>query len=245
MKTKKRKVVELNLGIIVVVIAITVIAITMLKYNVEGEKDMPYIIKQMVIISTANGENTQTDENKWNINIYQNNDIYLEIARNTEYKSNETLKSVRTENIQVTSNEKYTTKVYMPDIDSTEMFEYVQANEATKEINYAIDATQNIKERKITTEGGILALSVCTPELGTYHGNDEKMTYDGTLLNRIGITKEDITANLKFNLIIETESSKKYKAEINLILPEEDITQTGIQKIEKAKLDNIIFKRVN
>lgn len=58
MKTQKRKIIELNLGVIVVVIAITVIAITMLKYNVEGEKDMPYVLKQMVIVSTANGINT-------------------------------------------------------------------------------------------------------------------------------------------------------------------------------------------
>lgn len=245
MKTKKRKVVELNLGIIVVAIAITVIAITMLKYNVEGEKDMPYIIKQMVIISTANGENTQTDENKWNINIYQNNDIYLEIARNTEYKSNETLKSVRIENIQITPNEKYTPKIYTPDNESSEMFKYVQENEVLGDINYAIDTTQNIKERKITTEGGILALSVCTTELGIYQGNDEKMRYDGTLLNRIGITKENITTKLKFNLIIETESSKKYKAEISLTLPEEDITQTGIQKRENTEVNDIIFKRIN
>ena len=34
MKTQKRKVIELNLGVIVVAIAITVIAITMLKYQV-------------------------------------------------------------------------------------------------------------------------------------------------------------------------------------------------------------------
>ena len=245
MKTKKRKVVELNLGIIIVAIAITVIAITMLKYNVEGEKDMPYILKQMVIISTANGINTPTDENKWNINIYQNNDIYLEISRNTEYKSNETLKSVKIEDIQITPTEKYTPKIYIPDIDSAETFEYVQENEISEEINYAIDATQNIKERKITTEGGILALSVCIPKLGTYQGNDEKMTYDGTLLKRIGINKEDITTNLKFDLIIETESSKKYKAQISLTLPQEDITQTGIQKIENAELNNIVFKRAN
>lgn len=245
MKTKKRKVVELNLGIIIVAIAITVIAITMLKYNVEGEKDMPYILKQMVIISTANGINTPTDENKWNINIYQNNDIYLEISRNTEYKSNETLKSVKIENIQIIPTEKYTPKIYIPDIDGAETFEYVQENEISEEINYAIDVTQNIKERKITTEGGILALSVCIPKLGTYQGNDEKMTYDGTLLKRIGINKEDITTNLKFDLIIETESSKKYKAQISLTLPQEDITQTGIQKIENAELNNIVFKRAN
>ena len=70
MKSKKRKTVEFNIGIFVVAIAITVIAITMLKYQVEGEKDMPYVLKQMVLISTANGTNTSTDEYKWNMDFY-------------------------------------------------------------------------------------------------------------------------------------------------------------------------------
>lgn len=245
MKTKKRKIIEFNFGIIIIAIAVTVIAITMLKYSVEGEKDMPYVVKQMVTISTANGKNIPTEENKWNIDIYQNNDIYIEIVRNTKYKTNEVLKNIKIESIQVEPTGAYTPKVYIPDIKSTNMFEYIQENEISKEISYTIESSQNIKERKITTEGGILALSICIPELGKYQGNEEKMTYDGTLLKKIGITKQDITTNVKFNLIIETESSKKYKAEIEVTLPEEDITQIGIDKKENTTLENIIFKRIN
>lgn len=245
MKTKKQKIVEINLGILVIVMAITVIAIMLLKYSVEGEKDMPYIIKQMVIISSANGENTQTDENKWNINIYQNSDIYLEIARNTEYRTNENLKSVKIEELQITGNNTHTPNIYLPAKEGEKVFEYTEENIAVDKIDYIIDSAKNTKERKLTTEGGILALSVCYPQIGTYKSNEEKITYDGTLLNKIGITNEDIKSTIKFNLVIETETNKKYKAEISLELPQEDITQTGISKTENYNLSNIIFKRTN
>lgn len=244
MKTQKRKIVELNLGVIIVVIAITVIAITMLKYHVEGEKDMPYAVKQMVIISTANGTNTQTEAYKWNIDIYQNTDIYFDIQRNNNHKLNENLKSISIENIQITQNGKYDLNAYFPSVDGENVFKYTDENIAKEKIEYLIDKNQNVKERKITSEGGIIALSFASVNLGTYRGNDDKIVYDGTLLNKIGITNEDITNEVKFNLVIETESNKKYKAEINFTLPQEDITKEGIITIKDTELEDIVFKRM-
>lgn len=245
MKSKKRKTVEFNIGIFVVAIAITVIAITMLKYQVEGEKDMPYVLKQMVLISTANGTNTSTDEYKWNINIYQNTDLYFEIARNTEYKTNENIKNVKIQNIQITPKSDYKPNIYLPTAEGTEMFNYTEENLAGQEIEYIVDKNKDAKTRKITTEGGIIALSFCIPDIGVYKGNDDKISYDGTLLSKIGITKEQISYNISFSLIIETETDKKYKADINLELPPEDITSTGIVKIENEELTDLVFKRTN
>ena len=91
----------------------------------------------------------------------------------------------------------------------------------------------------------IIAISFCNPNIATYIGNEDKMTYDGTLLNKVGITLEQIKATIKFDLILETSSGKKYKAEINLQTPEEDITQTGIVINEDTDLKNIVFKRSN
>lgn len=245
MKSKKRKTIEFNIGIFVIAIAITVIAITLLKYQVEGEKDMPYVLKQMVLISTANGTNTPSEEYKWNIDIYQNTDIYFEIARNTEYKTNENIKNVKIQNINITPNSNFTPNAYIPSTEGTEMFSYTEQNLAGTEIEYTIDKNKDAKTRKLTTEGGILALSFCIPNIGVYQGNDDKISYDGTLLNKIGITKEQISYNVSFSLIIETESDKKYKADINLELPPEDITQTGIIKIENEELTDLVFKRIN
>ena len=245
MKTKKRKKLEVSAIIIIAVMLMTIVAIMLLKYNVEGETDMPYVLKKMVIISTAKGTNSPTDENKWNININQNTDIYFDIERNTEHKSTENIKNIKIQNIEITGTKDYTPKPYMPSAETTEMFNYTDNNIIQDELIYKVDKDKDTQNKKITTEGGIIAISFCNPNIATYTGNEDKMTYDGTLLNKAGITLEQIKATIKFDLILETASGKKYKAEINLQTPEEDITQTGIVINEDTDLKNIVFKRSN
>lgn len=245
MKTKKRKTIQISGIIIIAVMVVTVISIALLKYQVEGEKDMPYTLKQMVVISTANGTNTVQEANKWNIEIYQNTDIYFDIERNEEHKSSENIKNIKIQNIKIEGNEKNTPKAYMPSADTKQMFNYTEDNIIQNELIYIVDKNKDTKNKKITTEGGIVAISFCIPNIANYQGTDEKISYDGTLLKKAGITLEEIKANIKFDLILETESGKKYKAEINLEVPAEDITETGIAIKEDTQLENVVFKRTN
>lgn len=245
MKTQKRKTIEISGIVIIAVIVISIIAVILLKYNVEGEMDMPYLLKKMVIISTANGTNTPTDENRWNININQNTDIYFDIERNTEHKSTENIKKIKIQNIQITGTEKYTPKAYMPSSETEKMFTYTDNNIIQNELIYEVDKDKDTQNKKITTEGGIIAISFCNPNIATYKGNEEKMNYDGTLLKKAGITLEQIKSTIKFDLVLETVSGKKYKTEINLHTPSEDITETGIVITEDTELQNIVFKRTN
>ena len=245
MKTKKRRKIETSGIIIIAVILITIVAIMLLKYNVEGETDMPYVVKKMVVISTANGTNSPNAENKWNISINQNTDIYFDIERNTEHKSTENIRNIKIQNIQITGTEHYTPKAYMPSAETEAMFNYTENNIIQGELAYEVDKDKDTQNKKITTEGGIIAISFCNPNIATYTGNEDKMTYDGTLLNKVGITLEQIKATIKFDLVLETASGKKYKAEINLQTPSEDITQTGIVITEDTELKNIVFKRTN
>lgn len=245
MKTKKRRKIETSGIIIIAVMLITIVAIMLLKYNVEGETDMPYVLKKMVVISTANGTNTQTDENKWNISINQNTDIYFDIERNTEHKSTENIRNIKIQNIQIIGTEYYTPKAYMPSSETEEMFNYIDNNIIQNELIYDVGKDKDTQNKKITTEGGIVAISFCNPNIATYKGNEDKMTYDGTLLNKVGITLEQIKATIKFDLVLETASGKKYKAEINLQTPADDITKTGIVINEDIELKNIVFKRTN
>lgn len=245
MKTKKRRKIETSGIIIIAVIIITIVAIMLLKYNVEGETDMPYVLKKMVIISTANGTNSEADENKWNISINQNTDIYFDIERNTEHKSTENIRNIKIQNIQIIGTEYYTPKAYMPSSETEEMFNYTDNNIIQNELTYEVDKDKDTQNKKITTEGGIVAISFCNPNIATYKGNEDKMIYDGTLLNKVGITLEQIKATIKFDLVLETASGKKYKAEINLQTPADDITKTGIVINEDIELKNIVFKRTN
>ena len=230
--------------VIIAVIILTVVGVILLKYNVEGETDLPYIIKQMVIISTEKRKNEFTSDsaNRWHIDIYQNTDIFFDIERNELHKSNESIKNITIENIKI-DNENV--KPYMPSNEGEENFTYIENSIIQDRIIYEVDKNKDIKNKKITTEGGIIGISFCNTQIGKYVGNEDKLTYDGTLLNKLGLKLEDIKAEVKFDLILETEANKKYKAEINLNIPEEDITEIGISKIIDTELKNIVFKRIN
>ena len=66
-----------------VIISIIIIAILcvggmfILRYQVEGESNMPFKITKISIIESVEGMETEGANEKWNFNVNQNNDIYI------------------------------------------------------------------------------------------------------------------------------------------------------------------------
>ena len=72
--------------VIILAVLMFILGITILKYNVEGETNMPFNLTKISIISTAEGTDKHSDTNKWAFDISQNNDIFLYIEKNENYK---------------------------------------------------------------------------------------------------------------------------------------------------------------
>ena len=66
---KSKKFFKISLIVIVFAIIIAVIALLILKYQVEGETNLPFSLKNITIISSADGINKEDAENKWNVDI--------------------------------------------------------------------------------------------------------------------------------------------------------------------------------
>ena len=86
MITEKRKeTIKLIVAITILALLLLFVVIMMIKYEVEGETNMPYQLSKIVIIGTVEGvETTEKGKEKWNFDIYQNNDVYFYIDQNTE-----------------------------------------------------------------------------------------------------------------------------------------------------------------
>ena len=87
MKDKLRTLVSNKMFHLVVIIVIIVailffLGITILKYNVEGETNMPFDLTKITIISSQEGLDKEATDSKWAFDLYQTNDIYLYIAKN-------------------------------------------------------------------------------------------------------------------------------------------------------------------
>ena len=88
MVNKKVQRIKLIIAILVVVIVAVIIGIRIHIYNKIGEKNMPFQVSEIIIVSTARryegGEAAPIENNNslWNFQVVQNNDMYIEIKNN-------------------------------------------------------------------------------------------------------------------------------------------------------------------
>ena len=96
-----KKIIRIFIAILITILIATIIALLILKYNVEGEDNVPFELSKIMVISTGEGKDIQEEqsENKWNLEILQNNDIYLEISKNKNYEEIEIIDKIIIDNL--------------------------------------------------------------------------------------------------------------------------------------------------
>ena len=228
----------------IVFVILCVTGILILRYQVEGESNMPFKITKISIVESVEGNAIQGATEKWNLNVNQNNDIYIYIEKNSNYGKTEIIEEVEINNIVINKQkEKGELKIYKPVVDEKRMFINSTENEITG-ITYKGELESNIKEQKISNQGGIIAFRYGINNLSQYISENDEQIDHSQLLKLTNITQEDLQTKLSFNIIMKLTSGKKYQATINLEVPTEDIIEKGTIGKEITELDGIIFKRI-
>ena len=99
-KIVKEKLKEAILLFIIIVAFGSVLAI-MLKYENEGEKNLPFNLTEMLVISSVDEkEKTENLENyKRNLDLNQYNDFYLKFEKNPDFKETVYIENIIIENM--------------------------------------------------------------------------------------------------------------------------------------------------
>lgn len=229
---------------IIVLLILTAVAIV-IKYSEEGENNMPFKLSKIVIGSMVVSEDTEISSMSTENSIIQNNGVYIEIKKNENYKKQEIIKSVDISNIQIIKKPiKGEVKVYLPSTVEDKKFiysdQYILEDDYFKYLGASKSDTTTLE---INNQGGVIALAFGNTNLGKYTLSTEGLTIDGTMLNDMGITDEDIKFTVNFDLTIETEKNK-FKANMTLDMPAGDITKEGISSVEITDTEKYIFKRI-
>ena len=243
-KEKKKQIIKLCIAITTFAIIILLVITSMIRYEVEGDKNMPFNLSKMIIVSTAEGTETE-GKKKWNFDVYQNNDVYIYIDKNEKYRGNEkNIKSVRIENISITkSPTKGEVKVYMPNSVEGRLFSYKDEYLVDQKLEYKGASESNSKTLEIGENGGNALLRFSNTGLGQYSSdNDKEIVHDGTLLKKIKVSNEEITFDVAFDLVITVDNCS-YRANILLQMPCGNITEEGTCSLEKTDFSDVIFKR--
>lgn len=239
-----KKIFHIIMIIAIIFVILCVAGILILRYQVEGESNLPFKITKISIVESVEGNAIQGATEKWNLNVNQNNDIYIYIEKNSNYGKTEIIEEVEINNIVIDKQkEKGELKLYKPVMDEKRMFINSVENEITG-ITYKGELESNIKEQKISNQGGIIAFRYGINNLSQYISENDEQIDHSQLLKLTNITQEDLQTKLSFNIIIKLTSGKKYQATINLDVPTEDIIEKGTIGKEITELDGIIFKRI-
>lgn len=230
--------------IIIITVLICVVGILVLRYHVEGETNMPFVLSKISVISSCEGKDKEAVETKWAFDIYQSNDIYLYINKNIDYQKTEIIKSVCIDNIQIEAKEKEKIKIYKPSEQEEKVIFKNQEEDIVENIEYMGDVESNLKGLKISNQGGLIAFRCSYDDLAEYKSDDEEIIHS-ELLKKANVTLEDIKIKLAFDLVIKLESGKEYKTTIYIDLPNEEVIENGIASSEKTDVKEFIFKRVN
>ena len=239
-----KKIFHIIMIVLIVFTILCVAGILILRYQVEGESNMPFEITKISIVESVEGNATEGATEKWNLNVNQNNDIYIYIEKNSSYGKTEIIEEIEINNININKQrEKGNVKLYKPVVDEKRMFINAQENEISN-IIYKGELESNIKEQKISNQGGIVAFRYGINNLTQYVSDSDEQIDHSQLLKLTNITKEDLQTKLSFNIIIKLVSGKKYQATIDLDLPTDEIIEKGTTGKEITELDGIIFKRI-
>lgn len=230
--------------IVIITVILFVLGIVTLRYNVEGETNMPFNLSKITIISSSEGMDKDSGENKWAFDVNQNNDIFLYIEKNKNYNKEEIIKSISINNINIEKEiQKGDIKLFKPS-DSTENAMFCNKEEnIIEKIEYTGDINSNLQQLKISNQGGVIAFRYSNYKIAEYISNDDEIAFNN-LLKSANINENDLKAKIKFDITIKIESGKEYKSNISLDVPVGNIIEEGTTSTEITDLNNLVFKRV-
>lgn len=240
----KTKMFHLCMVIVIIAVILFAVGIIALRYAVEGETNMPFELSKITVISSSEGKDKTVEGSKWAFDINQNNDIYLYIEKNDNSNKQEIIKEIEINNIKIEKNtEKGEIKIYKPTTaEEATIFSNKEENEI-QSIIYTGDLQSDLKQQKISNQGGIIAFRYGLNNVSEYLSQEEEINHS-ELLKKSNVSEEDLKAKLTFDIIIRLESGKEYKASISLDVPVEGIVEKGTTSIEKTDLSDVVFKRI-
>lgn len=241
-----KKVIRIFVAIFITTLVATIIALLILKYNVEGEDNLPFELSKIMVISTAEGIDIQDEqtENKWNLKLFQNNDIYLEISKNKNYEETEIVDKIIIDNLKVIEAPKTgTIKLYKPTEKENITYENIEENEIKEKLEYTGKENTSIKNLEIANQGGLILFRYAIEDIGIYTSDKDEIKHDGTILKEQSIEYKDIQCKISFDISIKLKSDMIYTGTVTLDLPAGNIIEEGTSHYEKTNLKEIIFRR--
>lgn len=241
---ERKNLIKRCLFLICLAVIFLVMIMIMARYEEEGEKEIPFNLSKILIVSSVDGKDIDDPDNIWNIDVSQVNDVYVYLDRKEDEEC--LIKSITFENFKNLTNLEKDLKIYRPTGELEKLYTYSEENYKDKSLSFTGELIDDMKNLEISNIGGMCGFRVANENIGKYISNeeDQEIIYDGRLLEKVGIVQEDIKLQFSFDIIVETNEDIKYKGTIILDMPGENLGEEGKSKIEINDFSNVVFKRI-
>jgi len=245
----RKKILKISLTIVIVISILFAAGMWLLTYHEEGEINIPFKISRIVLVSSADGTSNESESNattstgiNWDISVHQNNDIYLYIDKNKNYGKTELIENVKISNFNITKEtDKGEVKIYKPTTEESKMFNNIPEFEI-QELTYNGDLESNIKQSKISNQGGLIVFRCANNNISRYVASGGTDINYNNLLSMTNVSQKDLKMNISFDIEIKIVNKKTYQATVSLDLPVEDVITNGTTNLEITDLEDIAFK---
>lgn len=242
-KEVKKRILKKYIFISFLLIAISVSILLMVKYNVEGEKNLPLELNKIIIKSTINAQ-SNASENLWDLNLEQNNDVYIYFKKNDKVETK--VESIKISNIKIEKAKNIgNLEVLLPTSNDIKTnYKNSTENYLDKEIEYAANTSDNMEKQEFCQDGGMIAFRISNKDLANYISNeDTEIQYNGMLLDKAQISQDDIKLKATMDITLIVSEKEKYKGTITIDLPVGGFQEKSVIDKEITDFSNIIFKR--
>lgn len=245
MKEEKKKIIKKYIFVFFVFFVVLTSIFIMIRYQVEGETDMPYNLRQ-VVIKSAIGSNNLEGDSIWNLELSQYNDIYIYIDPDENREENTKIEKVCIENIKFEGLENTENiQVLLPTGKSLDdIYDDSTKDYKNEKIEFIGNTLDSLDSHEICEDGGMIALRISNNKIGTYESDDDKeIKYDGSLLEKAEISEESLKFKVIMDIIIETSSGVRYKSTLEYDLPVGSFEESGSNTKVIEDFSDVIFKR--
>lgn len=266
MKIKNKKVILVLTIILSIVAVILVIAYGFVFHKNYTRKDFAksylevyernekqvFKVEKIILCSSANAINVSNVENKQTLNVYQYTDLAIHIDNGDELTNENTVKDLYIDNISFegSNNAKGSKSLVYKNLLNFGLKEKIEFNRKTKDIKFNVaktneeDENANYDDPTFYTDcSNPISLEYLNYNLvqGYEMEENNQVAFDGSLLERVGLTKDDISCKLKFKINIINNKDEKFSCWININLPLDDISEGTTMKQMTAKEGELIF----
>ena len=241
---KKNNILKKSMFTAIICVLLMIVFSIMVKYDVEGEKELPFSISKILLVSTVDGDIVEDTENIWNIGVTQVNDVYMYINKTNEEET--AIESISLNNFIINqSPQKGKIKLLRPTGELSNLYSLSEQDYLSDGITYLGGRIDDMKSLEIGNNGGVLGFRMAVTELGSYVSNENtEIIYDGRLLSNLGVTEEELKFDISFDIIIETSDRIKYKATTSLQMPVQGFVANGSANLEITDFSELVFKRI-